>query len=335
MKLVKASCEILDQRESVDPQDIWTQIELAGRTCYKSEDHITPDSAIKFVKMLINSGHGAMLEHGTVYLYDQYDVSAIGSWQSSLAEKYSKNPYSRVHYDDHMDLRGIYITTNYRVLVENNWLDDLKYLCSPSDYHERRITFKFMCDRITGESFLRHRAIDEDHNELEIAVTREMEKDMDSYARESTRYCNYSKAKFGNNIKFVIPTSVMTNFDMDMEYKNGFKSTWKLLKNIFSSKNSNVPLRNKATDLEWLASCITSEKTYFKLLKLGWMPQFARYALSFSILSPLVMTGFVEDWDHFLKLRTAASAHPDAQVLAKEVKRILDARPELHKFKKD
>ena len=73
---------------------------------------------------MINSQHYAMLEHGTVYLYAQYDVSAIGSWRHSIGYKYSNNKYSVVHTDDKMDLKGIYVTTNYRVIIENGWEEE-------------------------------------------------------------------------------------------------------------------------------------------------------------------------------------------------------------------
>ena len=66
MKLIKQSCEIIPQTPGID--GIYKQIEKAGRTCYKSEDKITEDSAKKFVDMLATNKHGAMLEHGTVYL---------------------------------------------------------------------------------------------------------------------------------------------------------------------------------------------------------------------------------------------------------------------------
>ena len=119
-------------------------------------------TAEDFVNMLIKSGHGAMLEHGTVYLYDMYDmydVSAIGSWTNSLGYKYSKNKYSKVIINDHMDIRDIYITTNLRVLVENNWLDDLKYVCEPTEYHAKKITAKFICDRGVSHEIVRHRVM--------------------------------------------------------------------------------------------------------------------------------------------------------------------------------
>ena len=66
MKLIHSNYEILEQGNGLD--GINEQIELAGRTCYKSEDKITNDSAKDFVDRMIKSGHGAMLEHGTVYL---------------------------------------------------------------------------------------------------------------------------------------------------------------------------------------------------------------------------------------------------------------------------
>lgn len=66
MKLIKPYFEIIEQESGLE--GIYKQIELAGRTCYKSEDKITPDSAKGFVDRMIKSGHGAMLEHGTVYL---------------------------------------------------------------------------------------------------------------------------------------------------------------------------------------------------------------------------------------------------------------------------
>lgn len=118
MKLIKPSFEILEQEPGI--QGIYKQIERAGRTCYKSEDCITEDSAEKFVNMIKDRQHTAMLEHGTVYLKDIYDVSAIGSWRRSIGGKYSSNKYSVVNTDRMCDFQGIYVTTNFRVLVENN-----------------------------------------------------------------------------------------------------------------------------------------------------------------------------------------------------------------------
>ena len=172
MKLIRPSFEILEQLPGLE--GVYKQIELAGRTCYKSEDKITEDSAKEFVDRMIKSGHGAMLEHGTVYLKvllnnelvleDAYgennSVSAYG--------RYINNKYSKVNYRDGLENIFItdtvepgyaYITTNLRVLVENDWLDDLQYICEPTEYHEKRHTVKFVCDRGVSHEFVRHKIL--------------------------------------------------------------------------------------------------------------------------------------------------------------------------------
>lgn len=154
MKLIKPSYQILEQKPGLE--GIYEMIELAGRTCYKSTRK-EGTTAKDFVDRMIASQHYAMLEHGTVYLYGTYDVSAIGSWYHSIGRKYSENKYSIVHTDGKMDFQGIYVTTNLRVLVENNWLDDLKYLCEPTEYHEKRITVRFTTSNGIMREFTRHK----------------------------------------------------------------------------------------------------------------------------------------------------------------------------------
>ena len=139
MKLIKQSFEIWEQPTGLE--GVYKQIEKVGRVCYKSEDKITEDSAKPFVDRMIKSGHGAMLEHGTVYLTMQHGINRE---ESDSIEKYVKNKYSKSTMDEH----GKYhITTNLRVLVENGWLDDLQYICEPTEFHEKRITVHFVCDR--------------------------------------------------------------------------------------------------------------------------------------------------------------------------------------------
>lgn len=165
MRLIKPSFEIIEQKPGVD--GLLQHIERCGRTCYKSEDKITEDSAEKFVNMLVNRGHTAMVEHGTVYL--EYDIIEHGSM--NLPNKYHFNKYSVVTVGS-KPLHGYetpeykekfgghiyaYITTNYRVLLQNDWLDDLKYQCEPSEHHVKRVTVKFVCDRGVSHEFVRHR----------------------------------------------------------------------------------------------------------------------------------------------------------------------------------
>ena len=280
MKLIKQSFEILDQQCGLE--GIYKQIEIAGRTCYKSEDKITDDSAKEFVDRMIKSGHGAMLEHGTVYL-----AIPISEWRCTddYRDSYISNPYSNVN-DSLVDWENnegtVYITTNFRVLVENGWLDDLQYICEPTEYHEKRITVKFITDQGILREFTRHRVF--------------------SFAVESTRYCNYSRSRFSNEVTFIQPNWIsdedITNYNIDFVY--------------FTDQDANhITAVNR-----FMSALKNAEYFYMELIKSGWKPQQARNVLPLATKCDMIMTGFVSDWKHFFELRDAASAHPQAQELA-------------------
>ena len=148
MKLIKPSFSIWEQEPGLE--GIYKAIEKAGRICYKSSDKITEDSAKGFVDRMIKSGHGAMLEHGTVYLKAKTEIVNYyihpedgEEEEYNPLDKYCSNKYSHTNEYDY----NLYVTTNLRVIVENGWMDDLKYLCEPTEHHERRVTVKFICDR--------------------------------------------------------------------------------------------------------------------------------------------------------------------------------------------
>lgn len=160
MRLIKPSFEIIEQQPGLI--GLYKQIELAGRTCYRSEDKITEDSAKGFVNRMIKSQHYAMLEHGTVYLRIP-DVSSDGQYVYPAKGKYAGNKYSKLNtkWEGPVNTQYIvtFVTTNLRVLVENGWTDDLKYICEPTGYHEKRITVRFICDRGVSHEFVRHKII--------------------------------------------------------------------------------------------------------------------------------------------------------------------------------
>lgn len=265
-------------------------------------------------------GNCAMLEHGTVYL----------ECPENIFQKYINNKYSRYKYikEDiqaseeyssslyyHQSNEYFYVTTNLRVLVENNWLDDLKYICEPTEYHEKRVTVKFTCDRVTGESFLRHRTIDEDHLTVEGEVTKEMEKDINSFARESTRYCNYTKDKFNGEFTIITPPEFYDN--LTSESLNYFGDTdEKIFTNMCCSISAGEIEEDFGVLETWMFANLATQWSYNRLIKLGWKPQQARRIIPLDIKSELVMTGFTSDWKHFFKLRCAENAHPQAQELA-------------------
>lgn len=271
MKLIKPSYTIIPQEKGLE--GIYKHIELAGRTCYKSEDKITQDSSQKFVERMVKSGHGAMLEHGTVYL----KVTCKDTDFVTLSVFYGHNKYSKITHSE--DNKTYYITTNYRVLVENNHLGDLKYLCEPIEFHERRITVKFVCDRGVSHEFVRHRVF--------------------SFAQESTRYCNYSKDKFGNELTFIQPTWIS---DIEVEW----------IDNYLQNKDYELSLGA----IEFINSIVQSERSYINLIEEGAKPQEARAVLPNALKTELVMTGFVSDWEHFFYLRCDNAAHPQARELA-------------------
>jgi len=241
MKLIESSVQIIEEK------DPYKMIELAGRTCYKSEDKITENSAKEFVERMIKLGHGAMLEHGTVYLTIAKTAMNIG------------DPI-------------------FYIRKENNRLDDLQYQVEPTEHHEKRITAKFICDRGVSHEFVRHRVF--------------------SFAQESTRYCNYSKDKFNNEITFIQPSW------------NYFKTACYMGIDNFDGDIFERALRD-------------TERRYFELIEKGWKPQQARQVLPNATKTELVMTGFESDWEGFFKLRCSGAAHPDAQKLANELKELL------------
>ena len=130
MRLYKPHFEIIEPT-GYTMDDIYKSIELAGRVSHKSEDKITETSAKDFVGRMLNMKHLAVCEFGTIYLYIDYHNPGFGK----IIDKYNNNEYSKLVIDDLFPDKA-YITTNYRVLVENNWLDNLKYLCKASEYEE-------------------------------------------------------------------------------------------------------------------------------------------------------------------------------------------------------
>lgn len=323
MRLIKPSFQIIEQSSGIE--GVYKQIELVGRTCYKSEDKITKDSAKPFIDRMTKSQHYAMLEHGTVYLKIPYNLihrfTHIG-----LCDKYIRNPYTRCNVgyeitEKALNFRSEFgsqiteflaVTTNLRVLIENGWEKDLQYLCEPTDYHERRITVKFICDRGVSHEFVRHRVF--------------------SFAQESTRYCNYSKDKFGNELTFIIPCwcdDIPDNLQLkDNIEVNRF--VWGT-DNLASAAIENKIVKRKVSKFtqRLLYEMIGGEDTYIGLIAAGYKPQEARALLPNALKTELVMTGFVSDWEHFFSLRalgTTGAPHPQAKELAEPLMKEFERR---------
>ena len=268
MKLIDPSYEILEQQDGLN--GVYKQIELAGRTCYKSEDKITDESAESFVQRMIDSGHTAMLEHGTVYFYIKREenggINPNDPFDIDFDTIFCKYGQHKTNFDTH----ETFFTTNLRWLVEKypeNWKEIYKYYArTPDERWPKRHTVKLTTSLHVYKDLTRHRTM--------------------SFAIESTRFCNYSKGKFGSELTFIKPCWMeddTTTFSIYIEFISS-------LKNI--------------------------EQTYLYLVNNGWQAQQAAEILPQCVKADVVITGFESDWDHIFNLRsigTTGKPHPEVE----------------------
>lgn len=279
MKLIKQSFEFINQTD-FSLVGIKKHIERCARVSYKSEDKITDTSYEKFVNMLESRGHDRPLEFGTVYLSRTSQKEDNMEW----LDKYAYNPWSKFSFGNgstriNGELRNIvYVTTNYRVIKEHHWEDDLQYLCEPTEYHHKRYTVHMILDRGVMDEFRTHVGL--------------------SHLAESTRYVNYSKKKFGSELTFIKPCWLD---DEKLKLYGPYHTV----------------IRDKSPESIFIANLNNVERDYLDLIKLGWTPQQARSVLPLSIKSELISCGFKDSWENFFYRRDAPDAHPMAQEIAK------------------
>lgn len=279
MKLIKQSFEFINQTDS-SLVGIKKHIERCARVSYKSEDKITDTSYEKFVNMLESRGHDRPLEFGTVYLSRTSQKEDNMEW----LDKYAYNPWSKFSFGNgstriNGELRNtVYVTTNYRVIKEHHWEDDLQYLCEPTEYHHKRYTVHMILDRGVMDEFRTHVGL--------------------SHLAESTRYVNYSKKKFGSELTFIKPCWLD---DEKLKLYGPYHTV----------------IRDKSPESIFIANLNNVERDYLDLIKLGWTPQQARSVLPLSIKSELISCGFKDSWENFFYRRDAPDAHPMAQEIAK------------------
>jgi len=203
MKIIKQSWSFEDE---IDGQAILQKLERAGRTCYKSEDKITCDSAQKFVSVIKSKNHESVIEHASV-------------------------------------------------------------------------SVRIITDRGVTHEIVRHR--------------------LASYSQESTRYCNYSKDKFGNEITVICPVEFIPVWDTTLDAAIAYPNP-KLV----------------AQFLGWIAAMEAAQAEYFGMISNGATPQLARSVLPNSLKTEIVMTANLREWRHFFKMRASSGAHPQLRTLA-------------------
>lgn len=313
MNLINQSCEAYIQEPGLS--GVYKQIERAGRTCYRSSDRITEDSAKPFVERMINSSHTAMLEHATVYLKYTWSGAMCDHCNQTkpdkFLDKYTINPYSKVKYHGN----DIYITTNFRVIIENHWQDDLKYICEPAEWHEKRYTLHCTTALHCYKDLTRHRSM--------------------SFAIESTRYCSYNKEKFGGELTFIIPTWC--------KYIKPGKGYWqdKLVYHT-EDRDWNDPLDSDDiaewhAEYSFIRTLDVIEQTYLAQIDHNWKAQQAAEVLPQCIKGDMIITGFESDWKHLLDLRyagTTGAPHPMVKELATLMKTELEKQGFIYEDKK-
>lgn len=251
-------------------------IEIAGRTCYKSEEKIGEGTADKFFTMLENKGHCAMIEH---------------SWQL----KYYNRPVPFYKFLNFLplpeDKGSTLVAGNIRAFAE--WDFPGKHICWEATkedinkiYEHKRwdmlsATAKLVVDRGVTHEQVRHRP--------------------PAYAQESTRWCNYCQDRFNQHITFIIPCW-LHDYIEEGEYS-------------FSDDSIPEDLYSKSPEtFKWLKSMNYAESSYFDFINIHkWIPGRARCVLPNSLKTEIVITADLAEWQHIFKLRTATDAHEQMQ----------------------
>ena len=279
MKLIKQSFEILEQKD-FSLIGIKKFIERCGRVCYKSEDRITDDSYEKFVNMLVKRDHARPLEFGTVHL----KISSGMLFEEFLQDLVDYKLYNPAWIKYKELPEYTYITTNYR-----HYLQIIKKCPYIAEYFTEQDNCYYP-SRYTVHMVLSRGIMDEFRTHVSL-----------SHLAESTRYCNYSKDKFDNQITFIQPSWII--LDKEIAPINELC----LLSGQYDRENPN---------LRYLASLVDANYAYVLLLNKGWTPQQARDVLPLSVKSELISCGFEDAWSNFFYRRCANDAHPMAREIA-------------------
>ena len=306
MELIRPSVEIWEQGNTLE--DMWKHIARCTRVCYQSTPKNDGETDEEFVKRVIlrpdsSTGelnfdkiHGAMLEHGTVYLTLKTVCPGDDGYQ--LYEKYRYNKYSKATVKHGF----VCITTNLRIIYENGWFDDLEYICTPTEHHAKRVTVSFTTNIGVSREFNRHR--------------------VNSMAEESTRYCDYTAGRLQKSNKFALPAWFLDEEHLPYIESHKFDKLGSYLSDIWE-KDDNT-LLNEWCDMDFYLAALTFAEWFYQMLrKKGWKPQQAREALPLATKSQLIHTAFIDNWKHFFALRAdgvSGPPHPNAKLVAEPLK---------------
>lgn len=306
IKVVNPSVEVWKQ-EGYTLDAIWKHIARCARVCYQSTPKNNGEDDYSFLVRTLFRGvkpedintkdlvkyHLSVCEHATVHLkYPLFMPRA-----AAQATRFINNRYSRTKEHEGY----IYVTTNMRVLIEHHWMDELEFIDNTPNcpYYIPRPTVCFITDIGASRELNRHRA--------------------NSVSEESTRYCAYDKGKFGNGIT-VAKLPWIPEVDADEQCcSTGFYGD----DEIFDDNYIQGHYCDGWTAIDWffygLQIC---DLVYRKTRELGWTAQQAREILPLNTKTQVVHTAFVDDWEHWIKLRSneiSGKVHPMMSELAKQL----------------
>lgn len=307
MKIIKPNHLILI------PETPYKHIEMIGRTCYKSTDMITADSAISFVRRLAVKQHGAMLEHFRFIVeVPRFDYDLL--IKNKFSQYITFTDYNR--YVISTSARGFndmlrYMLADDRIYTtEHRILKDI--VCAIIEEYDCKYLFDgyFIDAYDTGRYDSKLISVIKDFAQLsekeynmhawysvlftcDRGVSHESVRHRDaSFAQESTRYCNYNNGKFGGEITVIEPFF----FDKDEERVHVSGCDWKVNK----------------YDI-WYNCMVNLDNAYRMLIELGATPQEARTVLPNSLKTEIVITAQVYEWNHVFDLRVlgiTGAPHP-------------------------
>ena len=296
MIFTRPKFEIWEQNDTT-LESVFGQAEKVGRYCWYSMDKMTSESAKPFCERLLKSGHYSPLEAATLYLYFKSDCDEYGIDKGDPLDRklnFTLNKFSTCNHN--WDTHETFVTTNLRVIMEM-FPEELEELIkfhgvSWDPRFEKRITVHFTTDRGVSAEANRHRS----HSPME----------------SSTRYCNFSKGKFGNQITISAPEKITD------EQLQSCDSMVDMSKNIILPKDT-----SDWCDIDWWVwgnSCC--ELSYMKLIEKGWTAQEARRVLPLDLKTELIHTATISQWKKFFDERvlgTTGAPHPDMYELVKPI----------------
>lgn len=309
IKVVNPSVELWNQ-DGYSLSAIWKHIARCARVCYQSVPKNNGEDDYSFLLRTLFRGvepedintkdlakyHLSVCEHATVHLkYPLFMPRA-----AAQATRFIHNPYSRTKEHEGY----IYVTTNMRVLIEHHWMEELEFIDNNNNcpYYMPRLTVSFITDIGASRELNRHR--------------------VNSVSEESTRYCAYDKGKFGNGI-----TVAKLPWIPDVDPKDELSDYHKGFFNDNEICNDDCIIQAQYAEswnaVDWfLYGLQICDLVYRKTRELGWTAQQAREILPLNTKTQVVHTAFVDDWEHWMALRSSevsGKVHPMMSELAKQL----------------